>query len=70
MVDADPLKVERALSSGGLGCPVCAGVLHGWGWARSRTVRGAVEGVRRFTVRCRRLSGSDRCPIEDPPQAP
>ena len=41
MVDADPLKVERALSSGGLGCPVCAGVLRRWGWARERTVRGA-----------------------------
>lgn len=40
MVDADPLKVEQALSSGRLGCPVCAGVLRRWGWARERTVRG------------------------------
>ena len=60
MVDADALKVERALSSGGLGCPVCAGVLHGWGWARSRTVRG-VDGARvRLRPRRARCSGCDR----------
>ena len=41
MVDADTSKVEQALSSGGLGCPDCAGVLRRWGWARVRTVRGA-----------------------------
>ena len=59
MVDADVSSVELALSSGGLGCPDCAGVLRRWGWARARTVRG-ISGVRVWLrprrSRCRPVS--------------
>jgi hypothetical protein len=45
-VETDPVAVEERLRSGGLACPGCAGVLAGWGRARSRTVRGRDGGVR------------------------
>lgn len=48
-VDAD--GVEARLAAGVLVCPVCSGVLAGWGHARERSVRG-VEG--RLEVRPRR----------------
>ena len=60
MVDADALKVERALSSGGLGCPVCAGVLRRSGWARRRTVRGADAVGLPLRPRRARCVGCDR----------
>lgn len=40
-VGADESVVEQRLAAGGLCCPLCAGVLAGWGHARARTVRGA-----------------------------
>jgi hypothetical protein len=39
-VEADAGDVERRLAAGGLVCPVCSGVLAGWGHARARVVRG------------------------------
>jgi hypothetical protein len=39
-VEADTDDVERRLAAGGLVCPVCSGVLAGWGHARARVVRG------------------------------
>jgi hypothetical protein len=39
MVGTDPFEVDRLLMSGRLRCPVCAGRLAPWGYARSRSVR-------------------------------
>lgn len=39
MVDPARVDVEMMLTSGGLRCPVCAGVLRPWGHARERVVR-------------------------------
>lgn len=39
-VEADPVSVEARLTGGGVGCPVCPGVLRAWGWARQRRVLG------------------------------
>lgn len=50
-VNDDPVGVERLLVAGGLRCPVCAGRLAGWGWARPRVVRAWVG---RWRVRPRR----------------
>ena len=44
-VETDTAAVEERLRSGGLACPGCAGVLTGWGLARSQTVRGPDGGV-------------------------
>lgn len=38
-VEADAGRVERRLGSGALACPLCSGVLAGWGHARAREVR-------------------------------
>ena len=38
-VEADVDRVERRLAAGELSCPVCGGVLAGWGRARRRRVR-------------------------------
>jgi hypothetical protein len=38
-VEADPAAVERRLRAGELICPVCAGVLSPWAWARPRLLR-------------------------------
>jgi len=45
-VEIDTDAVEERLRSGGLACPVCAGVLSGWGRARARAVRGPDSPVR------------------------
>jgi hypothetical protein len=39
-VEADPAVVEQRLRAGELICPVCAGVLAPWAWARPRLLRG------------------------------
>lgn len=39
-VEADVDAVERRLAAGELSCPLCGGVLAGWGWARPRQLRG------------------------------
>ena len=39
MVGTDPLEVERSLLAGELTCPVCAGALAPWGYARRRSSR-------------------------------
>lgn len=39
IVGTDAPEVERALLSGGLACPSCAGRLRPWGHARERVVR-------------------------------
>jgi hypothetical protein len=54
-VEADAGRVEERLRSGGFVCPFCAGVLVGWGFARSRRLRG-VDGsvlVRPRRAACR-----------------
>lgn len=44
-VGVDPVEVEAGLVSGALACPDCAGSLRGWGWARTRSLRGAAGPV-------------------------
>src|SRR5437764_1924124 len=44
-VGANPVEVEAGLMSGALACPGCAGSLGPWGWARTRSLRGAVGPV-------------------------
>jgi hypothetical protein len=51
-VNGDGAVVERQLAGGELGCPVCGGVLGGWGHARERRVR--VAGAADVRVRPRR----------------
>jgi hypothetical protein len=46
-------EVESRLVSGGLRCPVCAGVLGPWGWARTRRLRDAT-GAASVVLRPRR----------------
>jgi transposase-like protein len=50
-VGVDAAVVERRLVAGELACPGCAGVLAGWGHARSRVIRGESG---RWQVRPRR----------------
>jgi Homeodomain-like domain len=38
-VNGDGAVVERQLAGGELGCPLCGGVLGGWGYGRERRVR-------------------------------
>ncbi len=54
-VEADLAAVERRLRAGELICPVCAGVLAPWAWARPRLLRGldSVVWVRPRRGRCR-----------------
>jgi hypothetical protein len=61
-VEVDPDSVERRLAAGGLRCPGCSGVLHGWGYARPRMVRGVVGAarVRPRRARCSTASGCGR----------
>ncbi|MDT5256170.1 MAG: hypothetical protein QOD10_1250 [Mycobacterium sp.] len=42
-VEADVDRVECRLAAGELRCPLCGGVLAGWGRARPRQLRGAHE---------------------------
>lgn len=51
-VGKDAAGVERLLSSGRLECPVCGRRLAGWGYARTRVIRG--EGGDRWRLRPRR----------------
>lgn len=51
-VNDDPVGVERQLAVGGLRCRACAGRLTGWGWARSRVLRG--DAGARWLLRPRR----------------
>lgn len=44
-VGANLVEVEARLVSGDLACPGCDGSLSPWGWARVRSLRGAVESV-------------------------
>lgn len=54
-VGADAAEVERRLVAGGLACPGCEGALAGWGYARTRVIRGVAGPwrVRPRRARCR-----------------
>ncbi len=54
-VGANDAEVERLLGGGELECPLCGGVLAGWGHARERELRGArgLVRVRPRRGRCR-----------------
>lgn len=53
-VSADSSSVESRLSAGEMVCPAClVGVLGGWGFARSRSIVGAVGRLRPRRARCR-----------------
>lgn len=52
-VEADYSCVESRLSSGGIRCPNCDGVLCGWGHGRTRQVEGLGGPVRPRRARCR-----------------
>jgi hypothetical protein len=53
-VEADPVRVESRLATGGIGCPTCRdGVLGGWGYARARQVEGLSDPIRPRRARCR-----------------
>jgi len=51
-VEADPIGVEKKLTSGEINCPGCGSVLRPWGWAAMRVLRG--EGPSRLRLRPRR----------------
>ena len=55
MVWSDPERVESDLLSGVVGCPLCGGVLGGWGFARWRVLRSEAGPValRPRRARCR-----------------
>lgn len=55
-VEVDAGGVERRLSEGRLTCPGCGARLVGWGYARSRTVRG-LDGPVAVRPRRARCSG-------------
>ena len=55
-VEADVDQVERRLAAGELSCPVCGGVLAGWGRARPRQLRGP-DGPVELCPRRSRCSG-------------
>lgn len=55
-VEADVDAVERRLVAGELSCPLCGGVLAGWGRARPRRVRGP-DGPVRLCPRRSRCTG-------------
>ncbi|BBX96379.1 hypothetical protein MLAC_16730 [Mycobacterium lacus] len=56
-VEADLDGVERRLAAGELWCPTCgSAVLAGWGWARSRQVRGP-DGPAQLCPRRSRCTG-------------
>jgi hypothetical protein len=54
-VEVTTSVVEQRLAAGELSCPDCGGVLAGWGWGRSRSLRGpdGVVSVRPRRARCR-----------------
>lgn len=51
-VEADQSRVESRLSAGEIDCPSCSRALRGWGWARSRGVRGLAGWLRPRRARC------------------
>lgn len=55
MVGTRAGEVERELAGGNLECPVCAGVLGPWGWARGRVLRArdVQQWLRPRRARCR-----------------
>ena len=60
-VNGDRGVVERQLAGGDLGCPLCGGVLGGWGRARPRRVRvlaGPDEVLVPRRARCRGCGGT------------
>lgn len=57
-VGVDAAEVERRLVTGGLTCPECGGVLAGWGYARTRVIRG-VAGAWRLRPRRARCRGCE-----------
>ena len=60
-VNGDRGVVERQLAGGALGCPLCGGVLGGWGRARPRRVRvlaGPDEVLVPRRARCRGCGGT------------
>lgn len=59
-VEGDVGRVERRLAAGEICCPVCGNALSGWGWARTRVLRGLAGSVVR--VRLRRAVCS-RCQV-------
>ncbi len=62
MVEMDVPRVESDLRAGSLCCPLCAGALGPWGWARRRCVRslerGALLVLRPRRARCRSCGGT------------
>jgi hypothetical protein len=61
MVFAEEAVVEAELVGGGLGCPLCAGVLAPWGFARRRSIRlrrDATVSLRPRRSKCRACSRS------------
>lgn len=64
-VEAHPVRVESRLSAGGITCPACgAGVLAGWGFARTRRTEG-VAGLAAATVL---VMSAGLSPITPPPR--
>ena len=61
-VEADTARVEERLRSGGLVCPFCHGVLAGWGFARTRRLRG-VDGLVRVRPRRAVCTGCGRTQV-------
>lgn len=59
-VGLNAAQVESTLSTGGLKCPDCGGVLRPWGWARPRFLRAGTASVwlRPRRSRCRRCCQS------------
>jgi transposase-like protein len=55
-VEVDAVCVERRLNRGELNCPRCGGVLAGWGFGRSRRLRGPDGGVKEIRPRRSRCS--------------
>ena len=55
-VGVNAAVVEGQLAGGELECPCCGGVLAGWGWARTRVLRGG-DGLVRLRPRRARCAG-------------
>lgn len=60
IVWSDPERVESDLASGAVACPLCRGVLGGWGFARWRVLRceGGPVALRPRRARCRSCSST------------
>lgn len=51
-VEADLVRVESRLASGGIDCPDCRASLRPWGWARPRRIHGITGVLRPRRARC------------------